>query len=95
MSATAWVSAAEPDRQHHIVSCTCVSLSVTRFAIYAPVVVRLSAPRITPSPKVTAMLRRSQSPLSSHVEIVPIQAPYIDVPRLIPPSQYLTKFRHG
>lgn len=44
MSATAWVSAALPDRQHHIVSCTRVSLSVTRFAMYAPVVVRESAP---------------------------------------------------
>ena len=60
MSATACVSAAEPDRQHHIVSCTCVSLSVTRFAMYAPVVVLLSAPRMTPSLKLTAMLTNSQ-----------------------------------
>jgi hypothetical protein len=44
MSATACVSAADPDRQHQIVSWTCVSLSVTRLAMYAPVVVRLSAP---------------------------------------------------
>ena len=44
MSATACVSAADPDRQHQMVSCTCVSLSVTRFAMYAPVVVRESAP---------------------------------------------------
>ena len=50
------MSAAEPDRQHHIVSCTCVSLSVTRFAMYAPVVVRLSAPNMTPSLKFMAML---------------------------------------
>ena len=56
MSATACVSAAEPERQHQIVSCTCVSLSVTRFAMYAPVVVRLSAPSITPSLKLIAML---------------------------------------
>ena len=56
MSATACVSAAEPDRQHHIVSCTCVNLSVTRLAMYAPVVVRESAPSITPSLKVIAML---------------------------------------
>ena len=33
MSATAWVSAADPDRQHQMVSCTLVSLSVTRFAM--------------------------------------------------------------
>jgi hypothetical protein len=57
MSATAWVSAAEPDRQHQMVSCTCVSLSVTRFAMYAPVVVLLSAARITPSLKLIAMLQ--------------------------------------
>lgn len=44
MSATACVSAAEPDRQHQMVSWTRVSLSVTRFAMYAPVVVRESAP---------------------------------------------------
>jgi hypothetical protein len=44
MSATAWVSAAEPDRQHQMVSWTRVSLSVTRLAMYAPVVVRESAP---------------------------------------------------
>lgn len=44
MSATACVSAAEPDRQHQMVSWTRVSLSVTRLAIYAPVVVRESAP---------------------------------------------------
>ena len=44
MSATACVSAALPDLQHQIVSCTRVSLSVTRFAMYAPVVVRESAP---------------------------------------------------
>lgn len=44
MSATAWVSAADPERQHHIVSWTRVSLSVTRFAMYAPVVVLESAP---------------------------------------------------
>jgi len=56
MSATACVSAAEPDLQHHIVSWTCVSLSVTRFAMYAPVVVLLSAPRMTPSLNVIAML---------------------------------------
>lgn len=56
MSATACVSAAEPDRQHHIVSCTCVNLSVTRLAIYAPVVVRESAPSMTPSRKVIAIL---------------------------------------
>lgn len=43
MSATACVSAALPDLQHQIVSCTRVSLSVTRFAMYAPVVVRESA----------------------------------------------------
>lgn len=57
MSATAWVSAAEPDRQHQMVSCTCVSLSVTRFAMYAPVVVLLSAARMTPSLKLIAILR--------------------------------------
>jgi len=56
MSATACVSAAEPERQHQIVSCTCVSLSVTRFAMYAPVVVLLSAPSITPSLKLIAIL---------------------------------------
>lgn len=44
MSATACVSAAEPDRQHQMVSWTRVSLSVTRLAMYAPVVVRESAP---------------------------------------------------
>ena len=33
MSATACVSAADPDRQHQMVSYTCVSLSVTRFAM--------------------------------------------------------------
>lgn len=44
MSATACVSAADPDRQHQMVSDTLVSLSVTRFAMYAPVVVRESAP---------------------------------------------------
>ena len=44
MSATACVSAAEPERQHQMVSWTFVSLSVTRFAMYAPVVVRESAP---------------------------------------------------
>lgn len=44
MSATACVSAAEPERQHQIVSATRVSLSVTRLAMYAPVVVRESAP---------------------------------------------------
>lgn len=44
ISATACVSAAEPDRQHQMVSWTRVSLSVTRLAIYAPVVVRESAP---------------------------------------------------
>src|SRR6266566_5761691 len=44
MSATAWVSAAEPDLQHQIVSWTLVSLSVTRLAMYAPVVVLESAP---------------------------------------------------
>lgn len=44
MSATACVSAADPDRQHQMVSWTRVSLSVTRFAMYAPVVVRESAP---------------------------------------------------
>ena len=32
MSATAWVSAAEPDRQQYTLSCTYVNLSVTRFA---------------------------------------------------------------
>jgi hypothetical protein len=65
MSATACVSAAEPDRQHQMVSCTCVSLSVTRLAMYAPVVVRLSAPRITPSLKLIAMIEvpRLTSPL--------------------------------
>lgn len=57
MSATACVSAAEPDLQHQIVSWTCVSLSVTRLAMYAPVVVLLSAPSITPSLKLMAMLR--------------------------------------
>lgn len=41
MSATACVSAAEPDLQHQILSCTWVSLSVTRLAMNAPVVVRL------------------------------------------------------
>lgn len=56
MSATACVSAAEPERQHQMVSWTCVSLSVTRFAMYAPLVVRLSAPNITPSLKLIAML---------------------------------------
>jgi hypothetical protein len=56
MSATACVSAAEPDLQHQIVSWTWVSLSVTRFAMYAPVVVLLSAPRMTPSLNVIAML---------------------------------------
>lgn len=45
MSATACVSAAEPDRQHQMVSWTRVSLSVTRLAMYAPVVVRESAPK--------------------------------------------------
>lgn len=45
MSATACVSAAEPERQHQMVSCTLVSLSVTRLAMYAPVVVRESAPK--------------------------------------------------
>jgi hypothetical protein len=44
ISATACVSAADPERQHHIVSWTRVSLSVTRFAMYAPVVVLESAP---------------------------------------------------
>lgn len=60
MSATACVSAADPDRQHHIVSWTLVSLSVTLFAMYAPVVVLLSAPRITPSLKLIAMLEDSK-----------------------------------
>lgn len=46
MSATACVSAAEPDRQHQMVSWTRVSLSVTRLAMYAPVVVRESAPAV-------------------------------------------------
>ena len=46
MSATACVSAAEPDRQHQMVSWTWVSLSVTRLAMYAPVVVLESAPVI-------------------------------------------------
>lgn len=50
------MSAAEPLRQHHIVSWTWVSLSVTLLAMNAPVVVRLSAPRITPSLKLMAML---------------------------------------
>lgn len=44
MSATACVSAAEPERQHQMVSWTRVSLSVTRLAMYEPVVVRESAP---------------------------------------------------
>ena len=39
-----------------MVSWTCVSLSVTRFAIYAPVVVRESAPSMTPSEKFIAIL---------------------------------------
>lgn len=77
ISATACVSAADPDRQHQMVSWTCVSLSVTRFAMYAPVVVRLSAPRITPSLKLMAMLpavniRRSRSlkqPAEAHIEV--------------------------
>lgn len=56
MSATACVSAADPDLQHQMVSWTCVSLSVTRFAMYAPVVVLLSAANMTPSLKLMAML---------------------------------------
>lgn len=48
MSATACVSAAEPDLQHQIVSATLVSLSVTLLAMYAPVVVRESAPVARP-----------------------------------------------
>lgn len=63
MSATACVSAADPERQHQIVSCTCVSLSVTRLAMYAPVVVLLSAPKITPSLKFIAMLSSPASGL--------------------------------
>lgn len=62
MSATACVSAAEPDLQHQMVSCTLVSLSVTLFAMYAPVVVLLSAPRMTPSLKLIAMLLFRQCP---------------------------------
>lgn len=56
MSATACVSAADPDRQHHILPWICVNLSVTRLAMYVPVVVLESAPKITPSWKVTAMI---------------------------------------
>jgi len=79
MSATACVSAAEPERQHQIVSCTCVSLSVTRFAIYAPVVVRESAPRMTPSAKLMAMLdivrkRQSQRVFRDYIEVPRLQA---------------------
>lgn len=62
MSATACVSAAEPDRQHQMVSDTRVSLSVTRFAMYAPVVVRESAPSMTPSLKLIAMLFEISGP---------------------------------
>lgn len=48
MSATACVSAADPLLQHQILSCICVNLSVTLFAMYAPVVVLESAASITP-----------------------------------------------
>jgi hypothetical protein len=44
MSATACVSAADPERQHQMLSSIIVSLSVTRLAMTEPVVVRESAP---------------------------------------------------
>lgn len=77
MSATACVSAAEPDRQHQIVSWTCVSLSVTRFAMYAPVVVLLSAANMTPSLKLMAMLHAVRN-----YAIACSRETYMDVPRL-------------
>jgi hypothetical protein len=60
MSATACVSAAEPDLQHQIVSSTRVSLSVTLFAIYAPVVVLESAPKIEIVSKLTAVVVKNE-----------------------------------
>ena len=56
MSAIACVSAAEPDRQQNILSWTGVNLSVTRLAMYDPVVVLESAPITTPPLNVVAMI---------------------------------------
>ena len=56
MSETAWVSAADPERQQYTLSCTWVSLSDTLLAIYDPVVVLESAPNTTPPSNCTAMI---------------------------------------
>jgi len=50
------VSAALPERQQKIRSATGVILFVTRLAIYAPVVVRESAPNTTPPSNSTAII---------------------------------------
>lgn len=56
MSATACVSAALPLLQQYTLSCSIVSLSVTLFAMYDPVVVLESAPITTPPSNLTAMI---------------------------------------
>ncbi len=66
MSATACVSAAEPDRQHQMVSWTFVNLSVTRLAMYAPVVVRESAPV---EKSVSRGLSKGSKELGGHVAL--------------------------
>ncbi len=70
----ACVSADDPDRQHQTVSWSGVSLSVTLFAMYDPVVVRVSAPalnQLDDHPRI-AMLRTQDHPvleIDSHANI--------------------------
>jgi hypothetical protein len=57
-------------------------LSVTRFAMYAPVVVLLSAPNMTPSLKLMAMLCGGQRASLGGVEMAVEGGSYMEVPRL-------------
>src|SRR3954465_11408286 len=96
MSATACVSAADPERQHQIVSWTWVSLSVTRLAMYAPVVVLLSAPlchqsvpcliyeEIQHKPRITPSLKLMAMLIDVSLIAIRLsyERPHIEVPKL-------------